>query len=692
MTVSGYLTGLALLLVTVASVLAASARLRRRFVPGWTGALGALAGAVGAIAILTTVARVLGAVGLFRRWPLALGALAVALLVVMSDRTAGQRRPERSAAGPPPGPGHGPRPRWAAVALTAVVVAQWLHRSVISFEQGITDIDSLDYHAPFAARFVQEGWLTNLHVQGGLTTFYPADGSLIQAIVMAPFGRDLLSPFVNLGWLALALLAGWCVGRTRDVEPWTLAATSVAVGLPIHGAFNAGTAGNDIAVVALTLAAVAMIANTTWRWPELALVGMATGMGVGTKLNVLLPLTLLAFVVPLLATRSSRRPAVVATWTAFAATGSYWYVRNLLRTGNPFPWWAGELGPVEVPGQEDADVLDAGVPLARYAIHSDHWPELLDGMNRGYGRAWPLVVVPALAGLAVAVARTGDRRVRLVAVTGIAAVISYAATPISAGGLPSGFFEVNTRYAIPGLVIGLTLVPVLTTTRERHPTPRRMTWLLAGFAICVVAGSATGGRYTPWPDVGHPLRVATGVALVVVLALLLDRRRPLHVRIAGLSRRAATLAASVLVCVAVVMGWFAQQAYFETRYLAAELTPPVTAVDRWAQRLHDRRIGLAGSADYPLYGPDLSNHVERVMPVPDDDPARCSTWRRLLAEGGYDLVVVRASRWATSAPPEAAWTRAMSGAVEVFTHGHSSVFALPDQVQAEACPPADPLP
>ena len=43
--------------------------------------------------------------------------------------------------------------------------------------------------------------------------FYPQNSELVHAVGMVLGGRDFFSVFLNLGWLALALLAAWCIGR-----------------------------------------------------------------------------------------------------------------------------------------------------------------------------------------------------------------------------------------------------------------------------------------------------------------------------------------------------------------------------------------------------------------------------------------------------------------------------------------------
>src|SRR5207244_1326124 len=100
------------------------------------------------------------------------------------------------------------------VVLLFVIVTPWLAGTVRSFENGVGGYDSLNYHLPFAARFAQSGRITQLPFvfPGSDTPFYPANGELFHAIGLVMFRRDLLSPLLNLVWLALALLAAWCVG------------------------------------------------------------------------------------------------------------------------------------------------------------------------------------------------------------------------------------------------------------------------------------------------------------------------------------------------------------------------------------------------------------------------------------------------------------------------------------------------
>ena len=77
---------------------------------------------------------------------------------------------------------------------------------------------------------------------------------------MLAFGRDLLSPLLNLGWFVGCLFAAWCIGRPYRVAPWSLALGAIALSVPAL-ADQAGEARNDIVGIFFLLAAVAVAAE-----------------------------------------------------------------------------------------------------------------------------------------------------------------------------------------------------------------------------------------------------------------------------------------------------------------------------------------------------------------------------------------------------------------------------------------------
>ena len=176
--------------------------------------------------------------------------------------------------------------------------------------------DSLWYHLPLAAKFVQTGYLGHIYFFDPifLASFYPANSEVIHAVPMLFFDRDIVSTVINLGWLAVALLSAYCIGRPYGLGPQALIGSSIALGSQSLVEFQAGEALNDITGVAFVLAAVALLVNgyaatragdqaaPDARSPvtdrriapaALAFAGLAAGFAAGVKLSFLAPVAAL---------------------------------------------------------------------------------------------------------------------------------------------------------------------------------------------------------------------------------------------------------------------------------------------------------------------------------------------------------------------------------------------------------------
>ena len=156
---------------------------------------------------------------------------------------------------------------------------------------------------------------------------------------MLAFGRDLLSPLLNLGWFVGCLLACWCIGRPYRVAPWSLALGAIALSLPALPT-RRGRRGTTSSAIFFLLAAVAIALNAwaSGRRRAAASAGVAADRGArsspasrpaspaGTKLNFLLPCAVLVVGLAVIAPRGapagahSPRPAS-RRWRE-AATGT----------------------------------------------------------------------------------------------------------------------------------------------------------------------------------------------------------------------------------------------------------------------------------------------------------------------------------------------------------------------------------
>ena len=201
-----YLAGLAALALILGSVGAASHAWVARLRPDWSGALARLAEIIVGLCGVICVLELLGSVSLFRTAAVVPVLSILGLTAWWAARRHPMKEPVQSDLAPAP---RSPilMQRITVVAL-ACVAADWATRVIDAYHHGMTNVDTLWYHLPDAARFVQDGSITPLHFfdPETVTAFYPAMSELIHGFGILVMGNDVLSPAINLGWLALALL------------------------------------------------------------------------------------------------------------------------------------------------------------------------------------------------------------------------------------------------------------------------------------------------------------------------------------------------------------------------------------------------------------------------------------------------------------------------------------------------------
>ena len=206
-----YLLGVAELALLAGFAWAGASQLRRRLLPSFEGAPAVLASTVLALAVLLWAAEILGTVSLFKPVPYLVGG--GPLRVGTEVRGPGRERRTQPALGR----------RVPAVSLPALAVSlaiagvclgHFAAEARLRLGTGMTGFDSTWYHGPFAAGFYQSGNTIDLHFIAPqfLAWFYPANSEIFHAIGMLAFGRDLLSPLLNLG-LGGGMPAGLLVHR-----------------------------------------------------------------------------------------------------------------------------------------------------------------------------------------------------------------------------------------------------------------------------------------------------------------------------------------------------------------------------------------------------------------------------------------------------------------------------------------------
>jgi len=686
-----YLLGVLELVLLVGFAWLGASGLRRRALSDVNGATAHLATVVIALAILLWVAELLGTFGWFEAVPYLVAVAVIGVLArgscrrggVPSSRYALLRAPgqSRSRAPAPPSAAcaqrRSPHPdatRGRGVDIStliafAIAVAATIHFAAgvkTRLSTGMTGFDSTWYHGPFAAGFYQSGDTWGLHFIAPqfLAWFYPANSEVVHGVGMLAFGRDLLSPLLNLGWFVGCLVAAWCIGRPYRVAPWSMALAAIALSVPALSD-QAGEARNDIVGIFFLFAGVAITlahrerssylpaSGTAFAMSQAAVVGLAAGLAAGTKLNFLLPAAVLVMGIAVIAPHGQRWRIFGIAALAGLASGGYWYLRNLAHTGNPLPW-VKHLGPVTLPAPEQALGGREGHSVLGYLTDGSVWSDwFLPGFHHGLTILWPLLLVGAVAGLVLSLGKRSDPALRVAAAVGLAASLAWLIAPTSASGpdgLPRGF-ESGLRYLAPALVLGLGLLPIVLRERLRK----------AG------TGHLPNGRILKMPS---------------QLARHLSGR--------GMPR---TRLAISLALAAVAIGYPIQRHYLQNRYSDPTFTTPgLNAAFAWSQDISDARIATTSTRQYPLFGRELSNRVTYIGEEQPHGgftpPTTCRAWREQLNAGNYDYVIASRDRLEPNKPPypaTARWTKA-PGATVILRTPPTVVYELRGLLDPSACP------
>jgi predicted membrane channel-forming protein YqfA (hemolysin III family) len=537
--------------------------------------------------------------------------------------------------------------------------------------------------------------------------FYPQNSELLHAVGMLMTGRDTLSLFINFGWLAVAFLAAYCVGRPYGRGIPAVIAAAILAGCHTLVVREPGAAKNDLMAAALLLAGIAILIEAwnahpedrrvLYGWP-LAAAGLAVGLAAGTKVTVLALAGALSIAVLVLAPVGRRWKAAGWWFVPALVGGGYWYLRNLIVAGNPIPQVT-KLGPISLP---HPDRLQEGRPnfaITHYATDTGVWHHYFSpGLHSAFGALWPLVVVGALAACLFAIFAGRDKLVRWLGGVALFGLLAYLFTPLGAAGVqgePTGF-AINVRFVIPALLAALVLVPL----PRFLDAPKRQWGLIAVLAVVFLV---TDRPDHALHDKARVFALAFVIVFVFVPTLIWLARRD------GLPTRAMAGGLAALAVASIGLGYPVERHYLNHRFanVSAETSVPGMGLDKayaWTRGIHHSRIGLvgttAGFAGYGFYGPDISNHVlylgEKGPHGAYNAIPTCEAFRTAVNEADLDYLVtspflnfLHSSK--PIASPEARWLRGSGGVRPLFREKEVTVWQVTGRLKMHCGPANAPL-
>jgi hypothetical protein len=637
--------------------------LRRWIVPEFSGALARLADATLAVALLLISLEILGTLSiLYFGW-------IIILTIAIGLAAAGigyRMAPARDEEVKPPAVA-----QWAlilAIAVASFTVAEWTFPSQLNLDLGMFGGDTTWYHMPFAATMAQEHSTVHLHFTDPLRLaawFYPQSSELIHGAAIVLFKSDWLSPLINLVWVAVALLACWCVGRPYKVGPATLIAGAIILDSGVMIETQPGEARNDIMGLAFLVAFAAFLINGHQRRapqegtavqdaPErgaalldkgpLVLAGIAGGLAISVKTTFLVPVVAIGIGVFLFSGKGRRWTTAWILAVPMLIVGGYWYLRAAIKSGgNPIP--ITKFGPLHLP-VPDQMPLD---PRPRFAVaHYLADPTVyrrwfFPQLDNALGPLWPLILIVAVAAAVFIIWRSNNKILRVIAAAALLTAVVYVFTPLTAAGQegsPTGFFT-NTRYLIPGLILAMVMLPIARPLRA--PDRRAEITLLFLAAVYWITVLTTPKWYSTY--------IFGTIFLTLALvwtptALVLGRSRGF------MSRRIVAAAAAAILVLAVVLGrdqqvQYAEQHYKKTTLFLGEGGPQKAYA--FAQKLQHKRIGIVGSSEiifgqYGFFGNPPTNEVSYIgVPGPHGAyrlATSCEQFMERINAGNYDYVIM----------------------------------------------------
>jgi len=339
--------------------------------------------------------------------------------------------------------------------------------------------DDVIYHASIPAQWIVDGKITL--VPFSYQAYYPFNAELMSLWFMLPFGNDTYASITSFYWGLLSLVAIITIHRSLG---YSIVTTILVMALFLSSSGVQGTSlqkivqsfsANDLAGPSMLLTAAAFLLSSECstlrdRLVESLYCGLIVGFAVGIKISFA-PFVLVIGLWFLLSRNGyisfkQRMSFVLLFILGIFLTSGFWYIRNIVLTGNPlFP---AAFGPLNGPfGLEEQN----STKLISWIINSptdlSQWFRIAQGLGN-----WPLHFgVLSIIGYITALhfliknrlnkVNIGDavHHQTLLLITGLLLFFTFFILPFSATiNRPNVGLGVANRYVIFSFTIGLILL------------------------------------------------------------------------------------------------------------------------------------------------------------------------------------------------------------------------------------------
>ena len=351
--------------------------------------------------------------------------------------------------------------QWAFVVASVVAVALVTLSVVLSLSRPTISYDTLNYHLPNVAFWLQQASLRHLPFSQPtyFTNAYPSNGELTALWLILPTHSNVIAFVMPTLYGILCVLSLTLLAKQLGAQPWAGLATALAVvATPLVTSTQIDGLLTDLAgvsglVVGMTCALEMRASAQPWRWALMG--GLCVGLSIGAKDTALLPGLAVILVLLVLSGRTHRfQTLALSIGGVFLLTG-FWYIRNWVLIGNPiFPESLSLLHKTVFAGPKGGPLVPYDTSMVSQLLHGRMRPISI-WTHSLYHLLGPALIIVALGAVGGIVASFRSRSPGIIAVTSIAWIsgIAYLATPYT-GGDPSGhgilIYE-NIRYALPAV-------------------------------------------------------------------------------------------------------------------------------------------------------------------------------------------------------------------------------------------------